>query len=83
MDGSRTWFPYLPGVGQALVKLDLSPIEGASFVYVDCYQLIEAAAVRAAAEPSCPRPPVRDPVMMISLSSCSYRRGKSAMKLRA
>ena len=46
-DGSRTWFPYLPGVAEALVALDLSPIEGASFVYVDCYQLIEAAAVRA------------------------------------
>jgi len=46
-DGSRTWFPYLPDVTQALAMLDLSPIEGASFVYVDCYQLIEAAAVRA------------------------------------
>ena len=38
---------YLPGVAEALVALDLSPIEGASFVYVNCYQLIEAAAVRA------------------------------------
>ncbi len=46
-DGSRTWFPYLPGLAAALGVLDLSPIEGASFAYIDCYQLIEAPAVRA------------------------------------
>lgn len=46
-DGLRTWFPYLPGVVNALGALDLSSIEGASFVYIDCYQLIETPAVRA------------------------------------
>ena len=46
-DGSRTWFPFLPGVVDALAALDLSPMIGASFVYIDCYQLIEAPAVRA------------------------------------
>jgi sugar/nucleoside kinase (ribokinase family) len=45
--GTRTWFPYLPGVVDALGALDLSPIKRASFVYIDCYQLIEAPAVRA------------------------------------
>src|SRR6266851_3329593 len=45
--GSRTWFLYLPGVVDALVAVALSPIENASFVYIDCYQLIEAPAVRA------------------------------------
>jgi sugar/nucleoside kinase (ribokinase family) len=45
--GSRTWFPYLPGVVDALGALDLSPIKRASFVYVDCYQLVETPAVRA------------------------------------
>ena len=46
-DGTRTWFPFLPGVVDALATLDLSPMIGASFVYIDCYQLIEAPAVRA------------------------------------
>src|SRR6266571_1819658 len=46
-DGTRTWFPYLPGVADGLGALDLSAIAGASFVYIDCYQLIEASAVRA------------------------------------
>src|SRR5450755_301183 len=45
--GSRTWFPYLPGVVDGLAALDLSPIKRASFVYIDCYQLIETPAVRA------------------------------------
>ena len=45
--GSRTWFPHLPGVVDALGALDLSPIKRASFVYIDCYQLIEAPAIRA------------------------------------
>jgi sugar/nucleoside kinase (ribokinase family) len=46
-DGTRTWFPFLPGVVDTLAALDLSPMIGASFVYIDCYQLIEAPAVRA------------------------------------
>lgn len=45
--GTRTWFPYLPGVADVLATLDLAPVAGASFAYIDCYQLIEAAAVRA------------------------------------
>jgi sugar/nucleoside kinase (ribokinase family) len=45
--GTRTWFPYLPGVAEDLTAVDLSPLVGASFAYIDCYQLIEAAAVRA------------------------------------
>jgi sugar/nucleoside kinase (ribokinase family) len=45
-DGTRTWFPHLPGVSTALVAVELSPLSSASFAYVDCYQLIEAAAVR-------------------------------------
>jgi sugar/nucleoside kinase (ribokinase family) len=46
-DGTRTWFPHLPGVSDALAALDLSPLFSASFAYIDCYQLIEAPAVRA------------------------------------
>lgn len=45
--GTRTWFPYLPGVAGTLAALDLSPVAGASFAYIDCYQLIEGPAVRA------------------------------------
>ncbi|MEX5633870.1 carbohydrate kinase family protein [Parafrankia sp. FMc2] len=45
--GTRTWFPHLPGVPEALTVVDLAPLTGASFAYVDCYQLIEPAAVRA------------------------------------
>jgi sugar/nucleoside kinase (ribokinase family) len=44
--GSRTWFPHLPGVVEALATVDLSALEHASFAYIDCYQLIEAPAVR-------------------------------------
>lgn len=44
--GTRTWFPYLPGVSAALAAVDLSPLSSASFAYIDCYQLIEPAAVR-------------------------------------
>jgi sugar/nucleoside kinase (ribokinase family) len=45
-DGRRTWFPFLPGVVDALNGLDLAPLAAASFAYVDCYQLIEIPAVR-------------------------------------
>lgn len=44
--GTRTWFPYLPGVAGSLAGLDLSPLACASFAYIDCYPLIEAAALR-------------------------------------
>jgi len=46
-DGTRTWFPYLPGVLEGLMSLDLAPLTTASFAYVDCYQLIEPASIRA------------------------------------
>ncbi|MGH3402046.1 MAG: carbohydrate kinase family protein [Streptosporangiaceae bacterium] len=46
-DSTRTWFPHLPGVSDALAAVDLSPLFSASFAYIDCYQLIEAPAVRA------------------------------------
>jgi sugar/nucleoside kinase (ribokinase family) len=45
--GTRTWFPHLTGVNDALARLDLSPLARASFAYIDCYQLIETPAVRA------------------------------------
>jgi sugar/nucleoside kinase (ribokinase family) len=48
-DGTRTWFPHLPAVSDALAAVDLSPLSSASFAYIDCYQLIEAPAVRAIA----------------------------------
>jgi len=46
-EGSRTWFPFLPGVADSLASLDLSSIGCASFVYIDCYQLVETPAIRA------------------------------------
>ncbi len=47
-DHARTWFAHLPGVVESLERADLSPLASASFIYLDCYQLIERAAVRAA-----------------------------------
>ncbi len=44
---TRTWFAYLPGVSAALAALDLAPLTSAAYAYIDCYQLIEAPAVRA------------------------------------
>jgi sugar/nucleoside kinase (ribokinase family) len=46
-EGTRTWFPFLPGVADALNGLDLAPVADASFAYIDCYQLIEVPAARA------------------------------------
>ncbi|WP_054814092.1 carbohydrate kinase family protein [Nocardia arizonensis] len=43
---TRTWFAHLPGVVGSLVEIDLLPIQTATFVYVDAYELIETAAVR-------------------------------------
>jgi sugar/nucleoside kinase (ribokinase family) len=40
---TRTWFPYLPSVAEALTTLDLERLTTASYAYIDCYQLIEAA----------------------------------------
>jgi sugar/nucleoside kinase (ribokinase family) len=44
---TRTWFAYLPVVADSLATVDLSAMLGASFAYIDCYQLITASAVRA------------------------------------
>ncbi|WP_458688764.1 carbohydrate kinase family protein [Nocardia tengchongensis] len=43
---TRTWFAHLPGVTDELRHSDLSSIGTASMVYLDAYQLIEAAAIR-------------------------------------
>lgn len=47
-DHTRTWFAHLPGVVESLERSDLSPLSSASFLYLDCYQLIETAAIHAA-----------------------------------
>jgi sugar/nucleoside kinase (ribokinase family) len=44
---TRTWFSYLPNVVDALGALDLAPMQGATFAYIDCYDVIEASAIRA------------------------------------
>ena len=44
---TRTWFSHLPGVANALATLDLTPLTGAAYAYIDCYQLIEMSAVQA------------------------------------
>lgn len=46
-DGTRTWFPYLQGVVEALTAVDLVRLTGASYAYVDCYKVVEPAAIRA------------------------------------
>lgn len=43
---TRTWFAHLPGVVASLERADLSPVADASFVYLDCYELIESAVLR-------------------------------------
>ncbi|MFF0492843.1 carbohydrate kinase family protein [Nocardia sp. NPDC004068] len=43
---TRTWFAYVPDVVASLQRADLSPLTRASFIYLDCYELIEAAALR-------------------------------------
>lgn len=45
-DGSRTWFPYLPGVVSELAAADLSTLLCAEFAYVDCYEILDDAARR-------------------------------------
>jgi len=45
--GTRTWFAHLPGVAGALERLDLTPLVGAWFAYIDCYELFQVPAVRA------------------------------------
>ncbi|MEU0870592.1 MULTISPECIES: PfkB family carbohydrate kinase [Nocardia] len=43
---TRTWFAHLSGVANELTNVDLSALSAAAFVYLDAYQLIEAAALR-------------------------------------
>jgi sugar/nucleoside kinase (ribokinase family) len=43
---TRTMFPYLPGIADALERVDLTPLDSASFAYIDCYGLIQRPAVR-------------------------------------
>ncbi|WP_433194334.1 carbohydrate kinase family protein [Nocardia sp. CA-107356] len=45
-DHTRTWFAHLPSVVASLEQVDLSPIASASFLYVDCYEIIERAVLR-------------------------------------
>lgn len=45
--GTRTMFPYLPGVARELERIDLTPLDEASFAYIDCYGLIQRSAVHA------------------------------------
>jgi sugar/nucleoside kinase (ribokinase family) len=45
-DGSRTWFPHLPGVVDELAEVDVSALLSAEFVYVDCYDMLGSAAKR-------------------------------------
>lgn len=44
---TRTIFPYLPGVAEALEVVDLAPLASAAFAYIDGYSLIATAAARA------------------------------------
>lgn len=43
---TRTWFAHLPEVATSLNQAALSPVAGASFLYLDCYELIERTALR-------------------------------------
>ncbi|GAB2689592.1 carbohydrate kinase family protein [Nocardia thraciensis] len=45
-DHTRTWFAHLPGAAESLARADLSPIAEASFIYLDCYELLKPAAIR-------------------------------------
>ncbi|CAM4362844.1 PfkB family carbohydrate kinase [Nocardia ninae] len=45
-DHTRTWFAHLPGVVASLEEADLAPVVEASVLYVDCYEIIEQAALR-------------------------------------
>jgi sugar/nucleoside kinase (ribokinase family) len=44
---TRTMFPHLPGVADDLNQIDLTPLTGAAFAYVDGYPAIGKAAARA------------------------------------
>jgi sugar/nucleoside kinase (ribokinase family) len=44
---TRTMFPYLPGVADELERADLTPLDTASFAYIDGYKMLGKAAARA------------------------------------
>ncbi|WP_199195852.1 carbohydrate kinase family protein [Nocardia sp. MDA0666] len=46
---TRTWFAHLPNVVASLDRIDLTPVTAASFLYVDSYEIIEGAVLRAIA----------------------------------
>ncbi|WP_220185780.1 carbohydrate kinase family protein [Nocardia africana] len=46
---TRTWFAHLPHVVSGLEQIDLTPVTAASFLYVDSYEIIEGAVLRAIA----------------------------------
>jgi sugar/nucleoside kinase (ribokinase family) len=55
--GRRTWFPYLPDVVKELSQADLDLVGRSRMLYVDCYEVLGAAAhraVRAAADAGIP-----------------------------
>lgn len=45
--GSRTWFSYLPTVGDDLLRADLSMLSRSSLAYIDLYAIIREASIRA------------------------------------
>lgn len=46
-NGTRTWFPYLPGVATELGTVDLALLTSARFAYIDCYEVLASVAERA------------------------------------
>ncbi|MGH4014148.1 MAG: PfkB family carbohydrate kinase [Pseudonocardiaceae bacterium] len=45
--GTRTWFAWLGPAADQLSSVDLRPLNAARLAYIDCYQVIEAAAITA------------------------------------
>lgn len=48
--GTRTFFPYLPGVLDQLREVDLSELLNAACVYVDCYEMLADVTERPVRE---------------------------------
>ncbi|MGH3903768.1 MAG: carbohydrate kinase family protein [Pseudonocardiaceae bacterium] len=45
--GTRTWFAWLGSAADQLASADLRPLNAARLAYIDCYQVIESAAITA------------------------------------
>lgn len=43
---TRTWFAHLPDIVDTLKRVDLAPVVDASYLYLDCYDIIERAVLR-------------------------------------